>query len=382
MKQPEGFVSPGQKQLVCKLKKSLYGLKQAPRCWNNILDEFLKSIGFNQSQADQCVYVYRDKSVTTIIAVYVDDLVIMSNSKTAIAEVKQTLSSRFHMKDLGEMTYCLGILVTREGNTLKLSQKRYVDQMLQKFGMSDCNPVSTPAAIDVKLVKSDGSKSVNQRSYQSLIGSLLYLAIATRPDIAYSVGVLSRFNSCPTQTHFTAAKRILRYLKGTSNCGLIYGEVKQSMVGYCDASWGDNSEDRHSTTGITFFNAGGPISWFSKRQSTIALSTAESEYIALCEAAKEAVWLRQLVKDIDGHSTEPITINIDNMSADAIANNSKSSKRIKHIDIKYHYVREAIANKYITTNHCSSENMIADICTKPLPRQRFETLRELLRIKC
>ena len=381
MKQPVGFIKSGQENLVCKLKKSLYGLKQAPRCWNAVLDKYLKSIRFLQSPADQCVYVRNDKDIQTIIAVYVDDLVVMSDDINDLQNVKRALAGRFQMKDLGDLSYCLGISVQRDGTTMKLYQKNYVEQLLKTFGMDSCNPVTTPSAVDVKLVKSDGSRSVDPVKYQSIIGSLLYLAMATRPDIAHSVGVLSKFNSCPSETHLTAAKRVIRYLKGTADYGIVYGKSGSDTIGYTDASWGDDNDDRHSTTGVVFLSSGGPINWLSKRQTTVALSTAESEYIALFEGTKEAVWLRQLYNSIGQQSSTPLTIRVDNTSADAIANNSKSSKRVKHMDIKYHFVREAIADKAIATSYCSTECMLADILTKSLPRPRFMTLRDMLGVK-
>lgn len=381
MSQPEGFVKQGSEKLVCKLNKSIYGLKQSPRCWNAVLDKFLKSEGFSQSYADQCIYVKNSDNSKTIIAVYVDDLVIMSSTQSTLFQAKQRLTERFAMKDLGELHFLLGISIEHKEDSLKLSQQAFIKQILSKYGMESCNPVSTPAAMDVKLVKSDGSKPVDQKLYQSIIGSLLYLSVATRPDIAHSVGVLSKFNSCPTVTHLTAAKRVLRYLKGTSYVGLTYKRGDGALVGYSDASWADDSDDRHSTTGVAFSYANNLITWLSKRQSTIALSTAESEYIALFEATKEAVWLRQLLTDIDSSASDATVINVDNQSAAAIANNNKSTKRIKHMDIKYHYVREAVVSKNVATKYCPSEIMLADLFTKPMPKTRFLSLSEKLYIK-
>ena len=249
--------------------------------------------------------------------------------------------------------------------------------MLDKYGMGNCNPASTPAATDLKLIKEDGSKSVDQSQYQSMIGSLLYLAVGTRPDIAFAVGAVSKFNSCPTESHLTAVKRIFRYLKGSSQMGIKYSG-SNVLVGYADASWGSDHDDRHSTSGVVFFSANGPISWLSKRQSTVALSTAESEYVALFSSVKEAVWLKQLFEDLGESQSNPIYINCDNMSALAIANNSKSNKNVKHMEIKYHYVRETIESKVVATKYCPTEVMVADILTKPLARARFEALCAML----
>ena len=243
--------------------------------------------------------------------------------------------------------------------------------------MSDCKPAATPMAVDVKLVKDDGSKPVDQTTYQSIVGSLLYAATSTRPDISHAVGVLSKFCSAPTETHLTAAKRVLRYLKGTSEYGIRYTRTDKQPIAYSDASWAE-TEGRHSTSGVVFMHCDGPISWLSKQQSVVALSTAEAEYIAAYEATKEAAWLRQLYQGIENAPTSPIVLHIDNQSAINIANKSETSKRCKHMDIKFHYVRQEIANNHIITKHCYTESMVADILTKSLSRDRFVKLRDML----
>ena len=232
-------------------------------------------------------------------------------------------------------------------------------------------------AVDVKLVKDDGSKPTDASLYQSIIGSLLYAATSTRPDIAHAVGVLSKFNCSPTETHLTAAKRVLRYLRGTPDFGIRYKKSDKPPVAYSDASWAEN-ESRQSTSGVVFMHCDGPISWISKQQSTVASSTAEAEYISAYEATKEAAWLRQLYKDIDGAPSPPITLNVDNLSAISIANKTETGKRSKHMDIKYHFIRQEIMNNHVTTQHCYTDNMIADVLTKPVNRDRFEKLRDML----
>lgn len=378
MKQPNGFVSPGNEELVCKLNRSLYGLKQSSRCWNLALDDYLKSLGFSPSQADQCVYVRDVREVKVILAVYVDDIIILSDTEQSMQDIKQSLNQKFKMKDLGQLQFCLGINAEFTGTTLKLHQKHYLQQILEKYGMSNCNIAATPLATDVALVRDDGSKPVDSTLYQSIIGSLLYASTATRPDIAHSVGVLSKFNASPTETHLTAAKRILRYLKGTLNYGIIFSKSSDSPVGYSDANWAENDENRHSISGNVFMSSCGPISWLSKRQSTIALSSTEAEYISAFDATREAAWLRQLLLDVTGHEISSIKLYIDNQSAISIANNTNVSKRSKHMDVKYHYIRQEVQNQHITTEYCPTDSMIADIFTKPLSRDRFRTLRDML----
>ena len=217
---PEGFVSPSNEHFVCKLKRSLYGLKQSPRCWNQVLDEHLKTLGFSQSSAVRCVYIRNNGDEQTLLAVYVDDIVLLTDSEKSMDVIKASLSQRFRMKDLGQLHFVLGISVAMRDDVLKLSQPHYVAQILNKCNMTNCNPCNTPMATDVKLISDDGSKAADRELYRSMVGSLLYLAAATRPDILYAVGILSRFSSAPTKTHFTAAKRVLRYLKGTPEFGV------------------------------------------------------------------------------------------------------------------------------------------------------------------
>ncbi|XP_067932728.1 uncharacterized protein [Watersipora subatra] len=234
-------------------------------------------------------------------------------------------------------------------------------------------------ATDVKFMKDDGSKLANACVYQSMVGSLLYAASATHPDISHAVGVLSRYNSSPTETHMTAVKRVLRYLKGSIDiCLHIEKHNIGELFGYTDASWADNCDNRHSTSGLVFMHGGTPVSWFSKSQSIVAVSTAEAEYVALYDAAREATWLRQLYDTVTNCPTPAINVYVDNQSTITIANSGSNTKRTKHIDIKYHYCREAITNGVIVTSYCPTEKNIADIFTKPLTRPRFEELHKLL----
>ena len=239
MKQPEGYTEPGKEHLVCRLKRSIYGLKQAPRCWNYALDNCLKEMGFKQSSSDPCVYVSSDSEF--LVAVYVDDLILGGKNETRINEVKRELSQKFKIKDLGRLHYFLGVTVNWDQSTgdIWIGQASYTKRLLQKFEMGDCKPTKTPANHDVKLTScGDDDNICDQKTYQALVGSLLFLSTRTRPDIAYAVGCAARFCGKPTKEHWTAAKRILRYLKGTVNLGLMYTSTGSSeFIGYCDAGW-------------------------------------------------------------------------------------------------------------------------------------------------
>ena len=345
MQQPEGYIKPGEKHLVCKLEKSLYGLKQAPRCWNKAFGEYIKNIGFVQSSGDACVHIKRQETLT-IIAVYVDDLILLAENTIEMLKIKDDLSKKFLLKDMGELHYCLGITIIQDkkNKQIFLNQHQYIKKILQRFGQTEAKVVTTPADMSVKLVKQDGvSKSVDSTYYQSIIGSLLYVAIATRPDISQAVRVLSKFCASPTEAHLTAAKRVLRYLKGTENLSLRFKKsVSETFIGYSDADWAGDLDDRHSTSGNLFILANGTISWMSKKQATVALSTAESEYVALSQATQEAIWLRRLLKDLGMFIDQPTVIHEDNKGAISIARNPVFHGRTKHIDIRSLFIRASI----------------------------------------
>eukprot|EP00795_Rhopilema_esculentum_P007998 gene7998-biopygen1703 len=378
MEQPEGYVIRGKENLVCRLKKSLYGLKQSPRCWNRKFRNALESLNFRQGRADPCIFVKGslERNNLTIIAVYVDDLIIISTTQDEMKQMKVNLRKNFKMKDLGSLHFCLGVSVEQGEEGVSLSQKQYIEKLLKRYGLQDANPVCTPLDPNVKLVADDGnSKPVDNIQYQSMIGSLLYAAIATRPDIAQAVGALSQFNSAPTEAHLTAVKRVFRYLKGTINLSLVYKKSESKEVtGFSDASWADDMQNRHSTTGNVFMMAGGAISWLSQKQSTVALSTAEAEYIASSKAAQEVVWLKQLFREI-GDNVQPITIMEDNQGAISMTKNPVGHKRTKHIDIRYHFVREQVEKGTLLLKYCNTKEMLADLLTKSLNRGQFEYLR-------
>ena len=379
MSQPDGYVQPGKEHLVCRLKKSLYGLKQSPRCWYQEFEKYMKSLGFIQTSADPCVFI-RTGNNLAILAVYVDDLILMTKSLEDMDELKSKLSIQFRMKDMGSLHYCLGISVVQDEDKkcIWLHQKQYILSMLQKFGMNEAKPVSTPADNNVRLQKDDGiSKPVDPVRYQSLVGSLLYAAIATRPDISQAVGAVSKYCAKPNEQHLTAVKRIIRYLKGTVDIAIRYHQTDDELlIGYADADFANDVDDRHSTSGTLFLMVNGPVSWLSKKQPVVALSTAEAEYIALSSATQEAIWFRKLLGQLSEVTEyQPIILKEDNQGAITMAQNHVPHGRTKHIDVKYHFVHEAIQQRLIELKYCPTDNMIADLLTKPLLKGQFEKLR-------
>ena len=384
MDQPEGYVEKGKEKLVCRLNHSLYGLKQAPRCWNSVLDQKLKENGFVQTASNPCIY----KAVSGddfIIGIYVDDILLAGKSKERMIEVKSVLSNMFEVKDLGELNYFLGVKVVQnhKDGTIWIGQPTFTESLLNKFQMHQCKSLTTPTDTGTKLVNgTEDSEYVDKSEYQSLVGSLLYLSMRTRPDITYAVSVTARFCSNPTTQHMTAVKRILRYLRGTTHHGLLYKRSRsKELIGYSDADWGGDRNDCKSTSGYLFQLGGTAITWQSKKQTCVALSTAEAEYIALAGAAQEAVWLKHLYQEIADTPEKPVLINEDNQAAIAISRNPQYHGRVKHIDIKYHFIREQVHNGNIELEYCRTSEMIADMLTKGLGRVQLQKLRELAGVK-
>ena len=273
-----------------------------------------------------------------IIAVYVDDIILAGESSTRIQELIQKIDEKFEIKDMGKLHHFLGVkIVYMKENKIWIGQQTYTTEILKKFQMENSKPVSTPTEHGTKLAKtSTESRLVDQEKYQSAVGSLLYLSTRTRPDIAYAVSSVARYSSQPTLQHWIAVKRIFRYLNGTLDYGLVYEPCDKVMCGFSDADWAGDYDDRKSTTGYVFEMNGDAISWRSKKQSCVALSTAEAEYIALSSTAQETAWLQRLVNEICKKRVETVVIHEDNQSAIHIAKNPQFHGRIKHIDIKYH----------------------------------------------
>jgi hypothetical protein len=247
--------------------------------------------------------------------------------------------------------------------------------------MSDCKPVSTPVDVSHKLDDTGESTGVDKLQYQAAVGSLMYLSVWTRPDIAFAVGMVARYTANPKQQHWAAVKRIFRYLKGSQDRGIEYANSPvDDLHGYSDADWAGDVVDRKSTSGYVFILANGPISWRSKKQTCVALSTAEAEYVALAAATQEAVWLKALIAELRG-KTSSITMYDDNQAAISMSKNPQFHGRAKHIDIKYHFVRDQVERKVIILKYCESSIMFADILTKGLPREGQDKLSRMMNLK-
>lgn len=373
MEQPEGVVEKGKEHLVWRLRKSLYGLKQAPRVWYAKLDSFLQSIGFSRCESDHSVYVNEKSKV--LISVYVDDLVI-AGEPDEVKKTKQLLAQEFEMSDLGELHWLLGMKVIRTEAGIHVNQTQYINSMLDKFGMANCRPVSTPMegklTAEMSSITAEDEKEMKDVPYRQAVGSLMYVMVGTRPDLAVALSSVSRFMENPGPDHWTAVKRIFRYLRGTSQCGLnfVSHSGKVQLVGYCDADWAGDLDTRKSTTGYVFSVAGGSVTWNCKRQPTVALSSTEAEYMSLCAAGREAVWLRKLLMELGYDQVGPTTIFADNQGSLALAKNPVYHSRTKHIDVQHHFIRELIQKKVIVLQYVPTADNVADVLTKPLPASK------------
>ncbi|KAK1560777.1 hypothetical protein Q3G72_030819 [Acer saccharum] len=382
MMQPEGFIEKGQVDKVCKLQKSIYGLKQASRSWNIRFDQAVKGFGFIQNPDEPCVYkrIKGDKLVFLIL--YVDDILLIGNDVGVLTSVKEWLAKQFDMKDLGEASFILGIQVIRDrkNRTIALSQASYIDKILSRFSMQDSKKGMLPFRHGIKLSKEQVPKNEHEEQfmsrvpYASAVGSLMYAMLCTRPDICFAVGIVSRFQSKPGPDHWTAVKHIFKYLKRTRDNMLVYSGGDLVPVGYTDSDFQSDSDSRKSTSGAVFTIGGGAVIWRSIKQSCIADSTMEAEYVAACEAAKEAVWLRQFLIDLEvvPSANKQITIYCDNSGAVANSKEPRSHKRGKHIERKYHLLREIVQRGDVTITKIASAENLADPFTKALPQKSFD----------
>ena len=418
IKMPEGYKlfypEDQNAEGIARLIKTLYGLRQSPRAWFKVLDRLFRSKGFSRSNEDSSLYISGD----LIILIFVDDIVLFSKNKEAIREAKRWLSEAFRMVDLGSLKLFLGMQIDRNRGerTMFVKQERYVTKVLERCNMEACHGCKTPMDTKPTLTKPNKSEISGVLEYQSLVGSLMYAMLGTRPDLAYAVSTLSKFNSEPAEEHHAAAKRTLRYLKETKSYGLLYkGELNEGgfpePLCYTDSDWAGDTESRKSTGGYVFILCGAAVSWKTKKQTTISLSSTEAEYVALSEATKEAIWMKRLLREIetrivpkakvnlaeyheseierqwrpwtneDGSEEETIAndglttsrpqkIKADNQGCIKLTENVLSNSRAKHIEIRYHYVRDMWEKGEIDLLYEPTATMTADVLTKALPKDR------------
>ncbi|KAJ3532326.1 hypothetical protein NM688_g7442 [Phlebia brevispora] len=383
MRQPPGYEDGTGR--VCRLLRPLYGLRQAGYEWNETMDDELEQLGYERLDVDHCIYVRQRGPEVAMAAIHVDDMQLGA-TKGRIEGVKKEIGTRFNITDLGETRQIVGIQVSRDRSAgiIHLLQTNYLTRVLEHYGMLQSHPVSTPLDPNVKLTKAEPDDETDRlvRPYQSAIGSLMYAALGTRPDIAYAVQHLSQFCSAPTQTHWTVVKHVMHYLNGTLRVGIKYGPRAKAqdleLTGYSDADWAGDANDRKSVSGYVFLFGGGPITWSSKKQPTVALSSMEAEYMAMSHAAREVLWLRNLLTELGIVQKSGTPVNVDNQGAIAYSKLNVFHGRSKHIDIRHHFIRDCIEANEVKVIYCATNDNIADLFTKPLARGRHEELIRLL----
>ena len=373
MEQPEGYEDGTTR--VCELKKSLYGLKQAPRCWNKRFGTFLSKLGFMVSEADPCLYVREKNGKKLILVVYVDDGLVAATDSQDLEDFLEELKSEFKIVSK-KAKYFLGFEIEKESGNIKISQKSYAKKILERFGFLECKPVSTPMLKSPETSQT-GKDDVKKHNfpYRQAVGALMYLMLGTRPDLAYSVGFLSRSLENPSTDDVARVKRVFRYIAETIDLGIVYSHKTETgkLECYSDADFGGCTKTGRSTSGVVVKYGGGAITWLSQRQALVATSTTEAEIVAANEATKEVIWLSRLFNEISRLKNVPI-LQVDNSAAVRLAQNPQFHRRTKHIAIKHFFIREKVIEGNLGIQQISTEKQLADIMTKPLPRTRLRIL--------
>ena len=388
MVQPEGFRIGGPEK-VCRLNKSLYGLKQSPRLWSEKLTSVLEQMGFKKLVSDPSVYIFERDNIKVIVPVWVDDITLASKDASAIERFVEELKKHFKLRDLGNTTYLLGVEIIRDRAKRKLwfSSRQYILEKLKEYGMSDCKPVGTPLNPNVVLSREQCPKTPEEQEemknipYISAVGSLLFLAMVARPDIAFAASVLARFNFNPGPIHWIAVKHLFRYLQGTVDLMLCYEpqyDMDDLIDAFCDSDLGGNRDNGKSTTGYMIKIGSAVVSWCSKLQPVVTLSSTEAEFVAANAAGKEICAMRSLLSEMGYQVSSPSTMWVDNQSAITVAKNPEHHGRMKHLDRAYFWLREKVNHKVMMPTYLASEDNAADMLTKPLGKPKVEKFREMM----
>lgn len=378
--QPEGFVKKGEEDKVYRLKKALYGLKQAPRAWFSRIEGYFKKEGFQKSNYDHTLFLKKNGDKLLVVSLYVDDLIYTGNDEHLCIEFKLSMQKEFEMTDLGKMKFFLGVEVHQSKDGIHLCQKKYAKEVLERFNMWNCNAVKNPIVPGTVLSK-EGRKDADATMYKQLIGCLMYLTV-TRPDLMFVVCLISRYMAEPKEEHMMIAKRVLRYLKGTLELGVFYRRSTDArLLGYTDSDYARDVNDRKSTSGYVFLLNGAAICWSSRKQGIVTLSSTEAEYVAATACACHCVWLKGILKELGVKDCNCIDIMCDNSSAIKLSRNPVMHRRTKHIDVRYHYLRNLSSEGAVKLAFCRTNDQVADIMTKPVKLDQFVKLRGLLGVQ-
>ncbi|GJS69049.1 retrovirus-related pol polyprotein from transposon TNT 1-94, partial [Tanacetum coccineum] len=371
--QPDGFVDPDKPNHVYKLKKALYGLKQAPRAWYDMLSSFLISNDFSKGSVDPTLFIRREGNDLILVQIYVDDIIFAASTPELCDLFAKIMCSKFKMSMMGKISFFLGLQISQSPRGIFINQSKYALESLKKYGYESCDPVDTPMVEKSKLDEDKEGKAVDPSQYRGMIGTLLYLT-ASRPDLQFAICMCARYQARPTEKHLNAVKRIFRYLKGTVHRGLWYPKDSSfALTAFADADHAGCQDTRRSTSGSIQLLGDRLVSWSSKRQKSAAISSTEAEYIALSGCCAQVLWMRSQLTDY-GFGFNKIPMYCDNKSAIALCCNNVQHSRSKHIDIRFHFIKEHVENGVIELYFVNTEYQLADIFTKALGRERIEFL--------
>jgi hypothetical protein len=374
VRQPPGFESSKFPNHVFKLQKALYGLKQAPRAWYERLKSFLLAKGFKMGSVDKTLFLLKHGSDFLLVQIYVDDIIFGGSSHALVSRFSDIMSREFEMSMMGELNFFLGLQIKQTQDGTFVHQGKYTKDVLKKFDMGEAKPLSTPMSTTTALDADEDGEPVDQKEYRSMIGSLLYLT-ATRPDIHFTVCLCARFQASPRTSHRQAVKRIMRYLRFTPEFGLWYSSSSVlSLCGYSDADFVGCHLERKSTSGTCQFLGTSLVSWSSRKQSSVAQSTTEAEYVAVASCCSQLLWMMATLRDF-GLDFHHVPLLCDSTSAISVAKNPVLHSKTKHIDVRFHFLRDHYEKGDIDLRHVATHRQLADILTKPLDQSTFAHLR-------
>ncbi|WVZ00998.1 hypothetical protein V8G54_027067 [Vigna mungo] len=379
VQQPPGFCNKDDQHKVYRLNKALYGLRQALRAWNKRIDEFFANKGLERCAVEHNLYVKRNDKDDGILVVclYVDDLLVTGSSMKHVNEFKRMMEAEFDMTDLGRLSYFLGMEFAYTDAGILMHQRKYFLKCF--FYLFDHLRIQNLCSLSMTfLVSNAEEENVDGTYYKQLVRSLRFIC-NRRPDLSFAVGIVSRFMANRKKSHLAAAKRVVRYIKGTAEDGILFpygmqiGELE--LIGYTNSDFGGDQTDRKSTSGSIFFVNNAPVSWSSKKQGIVALSSCEAEYVTGCNAVCQGIWLSELLKHIKMVIGKAFILNMDNTLAISLARNAISHGRSKHIDVKFHYLRDVMNKNQVELKFCKTKLQLADLFTKALSQGRLSFLR-------
>lgn len=381
MEPPEGLsMSQG---LVCRVKKAMYGHPKAPKAWNERIHEFLVGLGFRQSENDKCLYIMGNDEDAVYLLLYVDDMFLSCRNSRKLEEVVEKLSKEFKVKDMGQVSKFLGLRIDykQEKGYLSIDQEELILKIANRFCLDNIKSTNVPMEKGLVCEINEDPKCSTKLPYKELFGCLMYIMIGSRPDICYAISFFGTFQSNPTEEQFKYLLRVLKYLYCTSSKRLVFNPNDDELIGYADADWANCMNSRKSISGWCFKLYDCLISWSSKKQQLVALSSTEAELISLSNCVCDVLWLIRLLADLGMSFNKPVVINEDNEGVLKLVKDPRNNgQRTKHIDVKYFFVRDIISKNIINVKYCESRKQLADVFTKSLSKVRFNEFLNMMNL--